>query len=219
LSFVADGSEDAPGLPAAPLEDVSLDEELDALDGLVPDDPALDGLVVVPAVDGLVVPAADGLLDELELLLDGLVVVPAVDGLVEEPELVDGLVVELVEELVLLEGLVVEPAVDPGVPGLAVESAVDPGLLTSLLRVSSRPASQPASARTMADAMMLFVQIVMIVFLCLKFPERADAPGGRVSANTMPVRGRARSSDDRTVWLEPSPIGDSRNEVVFTAQM
>ena len=170
LSFEA-GSDDAPGLPAAPLEDVSLDEELAAVDGLVLGGlAALDGLLdELELVDGLVVVPAvlGGLLDELELL-DGLVVVPAVEGLVE------GLV-ELLEELVLLDGLVVDPAVEPGVPGLVVESAVDPGLLTSVLRVSSRPASQPASASTMADAMMLFVQIVMIVFLCLNSPKRADA--------------------------------------------
>jgi hypothetical protein len=116
---------------------------------------------------GLPAAPVDESLDEVDELAEGLVLdgPVAVDGVVVELlELLGGVVVPAVRGVVgLVDGLVAVPAVDPGVPGLVV-SAVDPGRFTSVLRVSSRPASQPASARSIADAMSALLQFIMIVF-------------------------------------------------------
>jgi hypothetical protein len=117
---------------------------------------------------GLPAAPVDESLDEVDELAEGLVLdgPVAVDGVVVELlELLGGVVVPAVLGGVvgLVDGLVAVPAVDPGVPGLVV-SAVDPGRFTSVLRVSSRPASQPASARSIADAMSALLQFIMIVF-------------------------------------------------------
>jgi hypothetical protein len=166
FSLAVDESGDAPGLPAAPLEEESLAE------------PLAEPLTVPPAeglaaLEGLVLLA--GSLEELALL-DGLVE-PELGGLAEELALLDGLVDGLVEELELLDGLVVVPDV---VPGLVVESALLAGLFESLrVVVLSRPESHAPSAKAIAEAITVLVKtFMMFSFLKLSPQERVLCASG-----------------------------------------